>query len=166
MGFGHRVYKNYDPRAKIIREVCHRVLNDLAAQAMRIGVSDMREQTGHRSDQILWSNPANLVGPLPTAHLAAEAAQAAPIQTDQIRKDVESQGREPFGDGGQPWGRLLEFQGQTGPQKVTNLGEPAMQRRLVVGEQHEIVHITQVALCPHAVFHVVVQFTQVQIGEV
>ncbi len=30
MGFGHRVYKNYDPRAKIIREVCHRVLEDLA----------------------------------------------------------------------------------------------------------------------------------------
>jgi len=30
MGFGHRVYKNYDPRAKIIREVCHQVLNKLA----------------------------------------------------------------------------------------------------------------------------------------
>ena len=26
MGFGHRVYKNYDPRAKIIREVCYQVL--------------------------------------------------------------------------------------------------------------------------------------------
>ncbi len=26
MGFGHRVYKTYDPRAKIIREVCHDVL--------------------------------------------------------------------------------------------------------------------------------------------
>ncbi|MBT8426632.1 MAG: citrate synthase [Erythrobacter sp.] len=30
MGFGHRVYKNYDPRAKIIREVCHQVLERLA----------------------------------------------------------------------------------------------------------------------------------------
>ncbi|QIK36687.1 citrate synthase [Caldichromatium japonicum] len=30
MGFGHRVYKNYDPRAKILREVCHQVLNELA----------------------------------------------------------------------------------------------------------------------------------------
>ncbi len=30
MGFGHRVYKNYDPRAKIIREVCHQVLANLA----------------------------------------------------------------------------------------------------------------------------------------
>jgi citrate synthase len=26
MGFGHRVYKNFDPRARIIREMCHRVL--------------------------------------------------------------------------------------------------------------------------------------------
>ena len=26
MGFGHRVYKKYDPRAGIIREVCHEVL--------------------------------------------------------------------------------------------------------------------------------------------
>jgi citrate synthase len=30
MGFGHRVYKNYDPRAKIIREVCRQVLDELA----------------------------------------------------------------------------------------------------------------------------------------
>ncbi len=27
MGFGHRVYKNYDPRAKILREICKKVLN-------------------------------------------------------------------------------------------------------------------------------------------
>jgi len=26
MGFGHRVYKNYDPRAKIVKEVCHKLL--------------------------------------------------------------------------------------------------------------------------------------------
>jgi citrate synthase len=30
MGFGHRVYKNYDPRAKIIREVCHQVVAERA----------------------------------------------------------------------------------------------------------------------------------------
>jgi citrate synthase len=29
MGFGHRVYKNYDPRARIIREMCHEVLSKL-----------------------------------------------------------------------------------------------------------------------------------------
>ncbi|MBK9702862.1 MAG: citrate (Si)-synthase [Betaproteobacteria bacterium] len=29
MGFGHRVYKNYDPRAKLMRETCHEVLTEL-----------------------------------------------------------------------------------------------------------------------------------------
>jgi citrate synthase len=29
MGFGHRVYKNHDPRATVMRNACHEVLNDL-----------------------------------------------------------------------------------------------------------------------------------------
>ena len=29
MGFGHRVYKNFDPRATIIREMCHKVLKQM-----------------------------------------------------------------------------------------------------------------------------------------
>lgn len=29
MGFGHRVYKNYDPRATVMRETCHEVLHEL-----------------------------------------------------------------------------------------------------------------------------------------
>jgi citrate synthase len=33
MGFGHRVYKNYDPRAKIIREACHDLLRELDGAA-------------------------------------------------------------------------------------------------------------------------------------
>jgi citrate synthase len=32
MGFGHRVYKNYDPRAKLMRETCHEVLDALGLQ--------------------------------------------------------------------------------------------------------------------------------------
>jgi len=32
MGFGHRVYKNYDPRAKIIREICHDMLEQGACK--------------------------------------------------------------------------------------------------------------------------------------
>ena len=32
MGFGHRVYKNFDPRAKIIRDMCHKVLKKLGKQ--------------------------------------------------------------------------------------------------------------------------------------
>ena len=33
MGFGHRVYKNYDPRAKVMRDTCHEVLNELGLQS-------------------------------------------------------------------------------------------------------------------------------------
>lgn len=49
MGFGHRVYKNYDPRAKVMRETCHEVLNELevktpllevAMELERIALSD------------------------------------------------------------------------------------------------------------------------------
>ncbi|VFP87730.1 Citrate synthase [Candidatus Erwinia haradaeae] len=29
MGFGHRVYKNYDPRARVMRETCHEILQEL-----------------------------------------------------------------------------------------------------------------------------------------
>jgi len=36
MGFGHRVYKNYDPRAKLMRETCYEVLNELGLQNDRL----------------------------------------------------------------------------------------------------------------------------------
>ncbi|MCH9755975.1 MAG: citrate (Si)-synthase [Gammaproteobacteria bacterium] len=32
MGFGHRVYKSYDPRAKVMRDTCHKVLKAVGAQ--------------------------------------------------------------------------------------------------------------------------------------
>ncbi|MDP9096981.1 MAG: citrate synthase, partial [Pseudomonadota bacterium] len=50
MGFGHRVYKNYDPRAKIMQDTCHEVLKelgikddktlDLAVELERIALHD------------------------------------------------------------------------------------------------------------------------------
>ena len=49
MGFGHRVYKNYDPRATVMREACHEVLDelkidnpllDVAMELERIALSD------------------------------------------------------------------------------------------------------------------------------
>ncbi|MEE8283689.1 MAG: citrate synthase [Alphaproteobacteria bacterium] len=50
MGFGHRVYKNYDPRAKVLRKACHAVLKelkikdepllDLAMELEQIAVND------------------------------------------------------------------------------------------------------------------------------
>ena len=32
MGFGHRVYKNYDPRAKVMQQTCHEVLAELGVE--------------------------------------------------------------------------------------------------------------------------------------
>jgi citrate synthase len=32
MGFGHRVYKNFDPRAKVLRAACHEVLDELGVR--------------------------------------------------------------------------------------------------------------------------------------
>jgi len=34
MGFGHRVYKNYDPRAKLIRKICHDLLDEIGGENM------------------------------------------------------------------------------------------------------------------------------------
>ncbi len=36
MGFGHRVYKNYDPRAKLMRETCYEVLKELGLENDRL----------------------------------------------------------------------------------------------------------------------------------
>ena len=51
MGFGHRVYKNFDPRAKIIREMCHKVLaklgrsdNPLFELALRLEEIALRDE--------------------------------------------------------------------------------------------------------------------------
>jgi citrate synthase len=50
MGFGHRVYKNFDPRATIIREMCYKVLNDLGVHdpllevAMKLEEAALKDQ--------------------------------------------------------------------------------------------------------------------------
>ncbi len=32
MGFGHRIYKNYDPRARLIRKMCHELLGEIGTE--------------------------------------------------------------------------------------------------------------------------------------
>jgi citrate synthase len=41
MGFGHRVYKNFDPRAKIIRQVCHDLLAELGDEVVDKALFDI-----------------------------------------------------------------------------------------------------------------------------
>ncbi|MFV9839200.1 MAG: citrate synthase [Aaplasma endosymbiont of Hyalomma asiaticum] len=44
MGFGHRVYKSYDPRAKILREICREVLNTLGQNDRLLDVAEELER--------------------------------------------------------------------------------------------------------------------------
>ncbi len=44
MGFGHRVYKNFDPRAKIIQQMCHELLDDLGGDQPMFDLARELEQ--------------------------------------------------------------------------------------------------------------------------
>jgi citrate synthase len=50
MGFGHRVYKNFDPRAMIIREMCHQVLDELGVSDPLLDVAMELEQAALKDD--------------------------------------------------------------------------------------------------------------------
>jgi len=50
MGFGHRVYKNYDPRAKAMQKTCHEVLN-------KLGVNDPLLEVAMELEHIALNDP-------------------------------------------------------------------------------------------------------------
>jgi citrate synthase len=50
MGFGHRVYKNYDPRAKIIRTTTHKVLQQLGKNDPLLEVAMRLEEIALKDD--------------------------------------------------------------------------------------------------------------------
>ncbi len=50
MGFGHRVYKNFDPRATVMRETCHQVLNEL-------GINDPKLELAMKLEDIARHDP-------------------------------------------------------------------------------------------------------------
>ncbi|MGD6708313.1 citrate synthase [Xanthomonas citri pv. citri] len=50
MGFGHRVYKNFDPRAKIIREMTHKVLGELGVNDPLLEVALKLEEAALKDD--------------------------------------------------------------------------------------------------------------------
>jgi citrate synthase len=51
MGFGHRVYKNYDPRAKVMQQTCHEVLDELGVR------NDPLLQVAMELERIALSDP-------------------------------------------------------------------------------------------------------------
>jgi len=49
-GFGHRVYKNYDPRAQVMRKSCHEVLN-------KLGINDPLLEVAMELEEIALNDP-------------------------------------------------------------------------------------------------------------
>ncbi|MBE1013588.1 citrate (Si)-synthase, partial [Escherichia coli] len=45
MGFGHRVYKNFDPRAKVMKQTCDEVLQEL-------GINDPQLELAMKLEEI------------------------------------------------------------------------------------------------------------------
>jgi citrate synthase len=50
MGFGHRVYKNYDPRAKVMQQTCREVL-------AKLGINDPLLETAMELEQVALNDP-------------------------------------------------------------------------------------------------------------
>ena len=50
MGFGHRVYKNFDPRAKVMKQTCDEVLQEL-------GINDPQLELAMKLEEIARHDP-------------------------------------------------------------------------------------------------------------
>lgn len=53
MGFGHRVYKNYDPRATVMRKTCHEVLSTLGIQNPQLELAMKLEEMALKDDYFI-----------------------------------------------------------------------------------------------------------------
>ena len=63
MGFGHRVYKNYDPRAKIMQKMCHAVLAEAAPRRR----SDAEGRAGAGEDRAAAINISSIASSIRTS---------------------------------------------------------------------------------------------------
>jgi citrate synthase len=53
MGFGHRVYKNYDPRASILKQSCREVLDRLGVQSRQLEIAMQLEEIALEDDYFI-----------------------------------------------------------------------------------------------------------------
>ena len=56
MGFGHRVYKTYDPRAKIMRRICHKLLDRLKISDPLLDVAQELEAVARQDEYFISRN--------------------------------------------------------------------------------------------------------------
>jgi citrate synthase len=53
MGFGHRVYKNYDPRAAILKKSCREVIDKLGVKSRQLDIAMKLEEIALRDDYFI-----------------------------------------------------------------------------------------------------------------
>lgn len=56
MGFGHRVYKSYDPRAKIMKNICHSLLNELDKKDPLLDIAMKLEEVALSDEYFIKNN--------------------------------------------------------------------------------------------------------------
>jgi citrate synthase len=56
MGFGHRVYKSYDPRAKIMKNICHSLLKELDKQDPLLDIAMKLEEVALSDEYFIKTN--------------------------------------------------------------------------------------------------------------
>jgi citrate synthase len=56
MGFGHRVYKSFDPRAKIIKKICHKLLNKPGAKDPCFDIAMKLEEIALKDEYFISRN--------------------------------------------------------------------------------------------------------------
>jgi citrate synthase len=56
MGFGHRVYKTYDPRAKIMKKMCHKILEKLNIDDSLLDIAKELEEAALKDDYFIDHN--------------------------------------------------------------------------------------------------------------
>lgn len=56
MGFGHRVYKNFDPRATVMKETCHKVLKELGIKDPMLDIAMELEKIALEDDYFVQRN--------------------------------------------------------------------------------------------------------------
>ena len=116
-GFGHRVYKNYDPRARILKEACHRVLaelgrmDDLLDLALRLEEVALERRLLHRAQAL--PERRLLLGPhlprdgLPHEHVHRPVRDRPPARLDRALEgdDGEPRRRRSAGRARSTWAR-------------------------------------------------------------
>ena len=56
MGFGHRVYKNFDPRARVLKKACHEVMDKLGLNSKQLEIAMALEEIALKDDYFIERN--------------------------------------------------------------------------------------------------------------